>query len=81
MGPARHPGTAWQQSLSLLQVCTCYPKDTAGFPKEVMGLLDQHHMVLEPQLRRTLVQALILMRNRGFIESLEVLPLFFRLFK
>jgi protein SDA1 len=46
-----------------------------------MDLLDMHYAVLDSALRRTLVQSLILLRNRNQLEPLVVLPLFFRLFR
>lgn len=63
------------------QVAHCYPNTTAEFPQELMNLLDQHHAVLDSALRRCLVTALVLLRNRGVLDSVKVLPLFFRLFK
>jgi hypothetical protein len=37
--------------------------------------------VLDPALRKQLVQALILLRNRGQLPATQLLPLFFKLFK
>lgn len=65
----------------MVQVCTCYPEQTAGFAQEVMDLLDRHYAVLNSALRQSLVKSLILLRNRGHLKSAEVLPLFFRLFR
>jgi len=66
---------------AMVQVCTCYPEQTAGFAQEVMDLLDRHYAVLNSALRQSLVKSLILLRNRGHLKSAEVLPLFFRLFR
>lgn len=63
------------------QVAQCYPKDTAGFPAELMQLLDTHSEALDSALRQAAVKALILLRNRGQVSPMEVLPLFFRLFR
>lgn len=38
------------------QVSKCYPKDTAEFAPQLMGLLDSMADVLDSGLRRTLVQ-------------------------
>ena len=65
----------------MLQVCTCYTEQTAGFAQEIMDLLDRHYDVLNSALRQSLVKSLILLRNRGHLKSAEVLPLFFRLFR
>jgi len=44
-----------------------YPTETAEFPQLLMDLLDQNYSVLEPELRKTLVKGLILMRNKNFL--------------
>ncbi|GFH22547.1 protein SDA1, partial [Haematococcus lacustris] len=62
-------------------VAGSYLRTTAQFAPGLMQLLDTHHAVLDPHLRRTLVQSLILMRNRGLLQPIQVLPLFFRLFR
>ena len=46
-----------------------------------MGLLTQHATVLSPGIRHTLVQALILLRNRDVVDAMALLPLFFHLFQ
>ncbi|KAG2445219.1 hypothetical protein HYH02_008687 [Chlamydomonas schloesseri] len=65
----------------MAQVSRAYPKTMAGFAGEVASLLDAHHQELDSTLRRTLVGALILMRNRAQVDAMTVLPLFFRLFR
>ncbi|PNW82173.1 hypothetical protein CHLRE_06g277050v5 [Chlamydomonas reinhardtii] len=65
----------------MAQVSRAYPKTMTGFAAEVAGLLDTHHQELDSTLRRTLVGALILMRNRAQVDAMTVLPLFFRLFR
>ncbi|EFJ52836.1 hypothetical protein VOLCADRAFT_55520, partial [Volvox carteri f. nagariensis] len=65
----------------MAQVSRAYPKTMTGFAGEVCALLDTHQTVLDPVLRRTLVGALILLRNRAQVGAMEVLPLFFRLFR
>ncbi|CDS02657.1 hypothetical protein LRAMOSA00062 [Lichtheimia ramosa] len=63
------------------QVSVCYPKETAEFPQQLVDLLQQHCVVLHPDVRKSFVQALILLRNRGVIDNTRLLPLFFTLFK
>eukprot|EP00873_Tetraselmis_striata_P004551 jgi/Tetstr1/424815/TSEL_015318.t1 len=63
------------------QVCGCFPEHTAEFHNEVSKLLEEQYAVLEPALCRSLVQALILLRNRGQVSPIQLLPLFFRLFR
>jgi len=65
------PAPTAQQSTLLVhaQVSKCYPRTTAGFAPELMALLEEQHAVLEAALRRTMVQALILLRNRNQVGS------------
>ncbi|RMZ53082.1 hypothetical protein APUTEX25_002491, partial [Auxenochlorella protothecoides] len=63
------------------QVASCYPALTKSFTGDLMATLDQHHMLMEPVLRHTIVKALILIRNRGQLPPTELLPLLFRLFR
>jgi hypothetical protein len=48
--------SSWTVDAGLLQVCKLYPKTTANFASQLMTLLDTHCMLLEPALRRNLVQ-------------------------
>jgi hypothetical protein len=63
------------------QASKCYPKETESFIGEIKALLEAHFGVLDPALRKQLVQALILLRNRGQMPASQLLPLFFKLFK
>uniref|UniRef100_K3WVT4 Protein SDA1 n=1 Tax=Globisporangium ultimum (strain ATCC 200006 / CBS 805.95 / DAOM BR144) TaxID=431595 RepID=K3WVT4_GLOUD len=65
----------------LSHVAKCYPREMAEFPIQVMKLLQDNYLVLEPDLRRTLVQSLMLMRNRNLIDPITLLKLFFELFR
>ena len=60
---------------------TSYASDLAELPRELMGLLDAHAAVMAPPLRRGLATSLILLRNRGAVEAVDLVPLFFRLFR
>lgn len=51
------------------QVMQCYPNETAGFPQQIVDLLEQHCVVLHPDVRKTFVQALILLRNKQVIDN------------
>ena len=79
--PANHFG----ELVSFLsQVAQCY-LDTfepmKDFPSQIMTLLKDHYASLDRSLRKTLVEALVLMRNRGHIEPIQLLRLFFMLFR
>ncbi|KAG0166866.1 Protein SDA1 [Apophysomyces sp. BC1034] len=65
----------------LSQVLQCYPKETEAFPQQIVDLLKEHYMVLHPDLRKSFVQALILLRNKNILDNTRLLPLFFTLFK
>ena len=59
----------------------CYPALTAGLPAQLGALLEEHHAALDPALRGALLQALILLRNRGMMPALQLLQLCFRCFR
>ncbi len=54
---------------------------TLKIPQEIFTLLYQHCETLDPFLRRTVVQALIQMQNRGILPRQELLPALFRTFR
>lgn len=51
------------------QVCSCYPKETAEFPAELVKMLTEHHHELPSDLREKMVQCLIMLRNKDVITS------------
>lgn len=63
------------------QVASYYKEDLVDFPSQIAQLLEQHGGVLEPELRKSLVQSLILLRSRNVISITSILPLFFKLFR
>ncbi|KAF9914811.1 Protein SDA1 [Lobosporangium transversale] len=65
----------------IAQVSPCYPEETKEFPDQIIALLSKHYQILNPELRRTMVQALVLLRNREMISSTSLLSLFFTLFR
>ncbi|KAF9366301.1 Protein SDA1 [Mortierella sp. NVP85] len=65
----------------LAQVSPCYPEETKEFPDQIIALLSKHYQILNAELRRTMVQALVLLRNREMISSTSLLSLFFTLFR
>ncbi|KAJ2712837.1 Severe Depolymerization of Actin [Coemansia spiralis] len=65
----------------LSQVARCFPKKSAQFPGQLIALLERHYPVLDAELRKTIVQALILLRSRGLVENVQVMPLLFTLFR
>ncbi|KIM27293.1 hypothetical protein M408DRAFT_171912 [Serendipita vermifera MAFF 305830] len=55
------------------QVAQCYPEDTKEFPNELATLLRDHYPMLTPDLRRSLVQNLVTLRNKDVITSIDLL--------
>ena len=62
-------------------VAPLYKEKGRPFSNALLEILEKHKEVLEPHVRRCMVQALCLLRNRQYLEPKEVLPLYFRLFK
>ena len=50
-------------------VADCYPKITAGFAGDLIGLLERHHESLETELREKIVGSLVLLRRKEVIDS------------
>ncbi|KAG6813107.1 hypothetical protein H0H92_013961 [Tricholoma furcatifolium] len=59
------------------QVATCYPKETAEFPSQISSLLLENYGTLSPDTRKTLVQNLVMLRNKDVISSIELLKSLF----
>lgn len=53
------------------QVATCYPKETADFPTQISSLLLESYGTLSPDTRKSLVQNLVILRNKDVISSIE----------
>ncbi|KAF0684282.1 Aste57867_23746 [Aphanomyces stellatus] len=79
--PSKHSEHFGALVTFLSHVSTCYPTELATFPQDLIHLLERHSAVLEATLRKTLVQALILMRNKNVVDALVLLKLFFELFR
>ncbi|KAJ3186370.1 Protein SDA1 [Gaertneriomyces sp. JEL0708] len=62
-------------------VSFCYQEDCTQFPQQLIDILSTHYQILEPELRRTMVQALVLLRNKDLISTTSLLSLFFTLFR
>ncbi|KAJ3105443.1 Protein SDA1 [Phlyctochytrium planicorne] len=53
-------------------VSYCFPKETKEFPSQLMDLLTKHQTVLAPGIRKAMVQALILLRNKDIVPAMTV---------
>lgn len=65
----------------LAHVSPCYPQYSQHYPQQLLNLLQKHYEVLDTTLRKTIVQALVLLQNRNMISRLVLLPVLFQLFK
>lgn len=57
--------------LSRHQVTQCYPEETKEFPSHLSTLLLDHHATLNPDTRKSIVQNLVMLRNKDVIPSIE----------
>eukprot|EP00768_Dysnectes_brevis_P001490 gnl/Dysnectes_brevis/1389_a1565_1679.p1 GENE.gnl/Dysnectes_brevis/1389_a1565_1679~~gnl/Dysnectes_brevis/1389_a1565_1679.p1 ORF type:complete len:756 (-),score=263.39 gnl/Dysnectes_brevis/1389_a1565_1679:159-2426(-) len=64
----------------LAALASTYRKDLAKYPQTLIDLLDQQAQYMSPKFRLTIVKSIILMRNRDIIGTIDLLPVFFRLF-
>ena len=67
--------------LFMSHIAKCYPKQMSDYPDKLIECLSNHHQIMAPEIRKTMVQALIIMRNKGIIEPVKLLGLFFTLFR
>ena len=65
----------------LTHVLPCYPRELADFPKQVVSLLEQQHLVMDPMLRKSMAECVIMMRNRNMLPAVGVNQLFFQMFR
>lgn len=62
-------------------VAQCYTQECAEFPQQIIDLLSNNYQILDADLRKTMVQALVLLRNKDLISATSLLSLFFTLFR
>ncbi|RWS27771.1 protein SDA1-like protein, partial [Leptotrombidium deliense] len=65
----------------LAQISHCYTEDLKDFPNELMNLLKVYSTVLSAETRLAICKALILLRNKALLSAIDILNLFFELFK
>lgn len=58
-------------------VANLYPEITSPFPDHLKGLLNQHHAVLDKELREKVVGSLVLLRRKEVIDSTSLLTTLF----
>lgn len=69
-----------EQVMFLAHVVPSFPRKGIVFPKVLISALDDHFQVMHAEMRRTLVTALIMLRNRDQFPLIQTLPLYFKLF-
>jgi len=65
----------------LSQVSNCYSDDMKQFPGQLVDLLQKHSILLHSEIRMIACKGLILLRNKNMIAPVQVLELFFQLFR
>ncbi|KAI0736534.1 SDA1-domain-containing protein [Fomitopsis betulina] len=63
----------------IAQVSQCYPKETAEFPSHLSTMLLENYGTLSPDTRKSLVQNLVMLRNKDVVTSIELLKTLFPL--
>ncbi|KAJ5586502.1 Protein SDA1 [Penicillium hetheringtonii] len=58
-------------------VADCYPEILKDFPQQLIDMLMQHHLVLEPELREKLVGSLVLLKKKDLLDSATLLHTLF----
>ena len=58
----------------IAQVAQCYPQETKDFPTQLSTLLLEQYETLNSEIRKALVQNLVLLRNKDVITSIEYVP-------
>ena len=81
LNPQQTSSTLESLIMFIAHVSHSYPEETSAFPQELVDLLKEHGLDMDPELRSSLCRALILVRNRGLISPLVLLQLFFKLFR
>ncbi|KAI5705032.1 hypothetical protein M8J76_014620 [Diaphorina citri] len=65
----------------MAQVAQCYPDSLSCFAQQLMDVLNTHNTILDANMRMTFCKALILLRNKGLLTPIDLLPLFFGLLR
>ncbi|KZV81450.1 SDA1-domain-containing protein [Exidia glandulosa HHB12029] len=73
-------GQKFRELLTFIaQVSPCYPNDTRDFPQHLSALLLDHFTLLSPDLRLSIVQNLVMLRNKDVLSSIDLLKTLFPL--
>eukprot|EP00933_Yihiella_yeosuensis_P016043 TRINITY_DN13850_c1_g2_i1.p1 TRINITY_DN13850_c1_g2~~TRINITY_DN13850_c1_g2_i1.p1 ORF type:complete len:746 (+),score=163.71 TRINITY_DN13850_c1_g2_i1:184-2238(+) len=78
--PQKPASSFGEQVMFLAHVAPSFPDKAKALPDLLISALNDHFEVMHTSMRTTLVQALILLRNRDQFPCIRVLPMYFKLF-
>ncbi|EER14718.1 conserved hypothetical protein [Perkinsus marinus ATCC 50983] len=80
--PGRPQKSFNELTMFIAHVFHCYPnlREELNFPEMLLRYLSKDPQQLHPEARRSMVGALLLIRSRGMIPLMKILPTLFRLF-
>ncbi|XP_034830491.1 protein SDA1 homolog [Maniola hyperantus] len=81
LNPTEYNKKLDEQAMFLAQVTQCYQNDMKHFPQKIVDILKRHNTTMQSEMRLALCKCLILLRNKNFITSFDLLELFFSLIK
>ena len=79
--PARASQELTDSVILLSHVAPVYSKDLREFPQQLVALLEEHHLVMDPRMRKEFASCVIMMRNRNILPPVPVNQLFFQMFR
>jgi protein SDA1 len=62
-------------------VSGCYTKHMANFPTLLLNLLEEHCLVMNPEVRMTVLKVVLMIRNKEMVDLIGILPTLVALFK
>lgn len=81
LNPTQYNKKLDEQAMFLAQVTQCYLNEMKTFPQKIVDILKTHNNILHSDMRLSLCKCLILLRNKNFVTSYDLLELFFSLIK
>ena len=81
LNPTQSSNTLESLMMFIAHISYNYPEETLEFPQELIDLLNDNGLDMDPDLRNTMCRALVMVRNKGLVSPLVILQLFFKLFK
>jgi protein SDA1 len=77
--PTKESGRFTDLVSFISQTSSCYKDKCTGVPLQLMDLMQNSAPTLHPDVRATVLQALIVLRNKGMIDPFDLIKLAFRL--